>query len=72
MHFSRNDYESVVEVFNKLTELEMLGIDIEIIELIAISLLNTQDVNRGCYLINVLKENNYKLSISAIQACEIK
>lgn len=72
MHFSRNDHEGVVEVFDKLTELEMLGIDIEIIELIAISLLNTQDVNRGCYLINVLKENNYKLSISALQACEIK
>ena len=72
MHFSRNDFKSVVEVFNKLTELEMLGINIEIIELIMISLLNTNDINRGCYLASVLQENNYNISISALQACAIK
>ena len=69
MYFIRNDYKSVIEVYDKLNELNLTELRAPVVEFIAVSLLNRNDLTRGCYLAKALLEINQSLSPGVLRMC---
>lgn len=72
MLFKNSQFEDVIDVYDKLNDINMTALRANVIEFISISYLNTNDINRGCYLANILANNtNYNLSPDVRGVCRI-
>ena len=71
MYFKNSNYTKVITLYNDLVNRNILEFNPLIVEFIAISYLNTNNLTQGCSLARVLNDYNYKLSQSLLLACNI-
>ncbi len=71
MYFRNNEYSKVISLYDEMIILEMTDLKAVIIEFIAISYINTNNIQYGCYLAKQLDQANYNLSSSIAQVCNI-
>jgi tetratricopeptide (TPR) repeat protein len=71
MLFFENNYSKVISLYNDLNKINMTSLKADIIEFISISYVNLGDFEKGCYLGNVLNNNNYKMNSNLALACGI-
>ena len=69
MLFSQEKYREIINIYTFLNEMELTTLGLPVIEYIGLSYLNLQDVQRGCYLINLLRPYGYEVSESAKLIC---
>lgn len=69
MQFMLNEYQEVKAVYEKLTELKMTALKANIVEFIAISYINTNDIARGCNFAKLLEDYNYSVSPDVKAVC---
>lgn len=69
MQFRNNDYKGVIAAYDKLNDLKMTDLRGNIVEFIAISYLNTNNQQKGCYLANLLVNANYIVSADVSAVC---
>tara|TARA_B100000902_G_C27276159_1_gene898979 strand:- start:327 stop:1334 length:1008 start_codon:yes stop_codon:yes gene_type:complete len=67
--FSLEKYREIINIYNLLNEMKLTTFGLPVIEYIGLSYLNLQDVERGCYLINLLKPYGYEVSETANLIC---
>lgn len=71
MYFFENNYSQVLSIYDELNQIDMTSLKANTIEFISISYVNLGDFEKGCYLSNILNNNNYKMSPSLALACGI-
>ena len=71
MHFRNGDYKEVVDIYSFLNENNAVSLKAVIIEFIAISYVNLNDLKSGCSLALTLKNNNYNISSGLTSRCNI-
>ena len=71
MLFRNENLSEVISVYDTLNEMNMTNLSANVIEFISISYVNTGDVQRGCYLANILNNVDYFVSPSLKNACKI-
>ena len=71
MHFRNGDYKEVVDIYSFLNENNAVSLKAVIIEFIAISYVNLNDLKSGCSLALTLKNNNYNISSGLASRCNI-
>lgn len=62
MLYTQNKYTEIIDIYEKLNDLDMTTIGLPTIEYIGISYLNLNDIQNGCYLIKLLEPYNYNIS----------
>lgn len=71
MYFKNSNYTKVISLYNDLVNRNILDFNPVIVEFIAISYLNTNNLIQGCSLARVLNDYKYKLSEGLSIACDI-
>jgi hypothetical protein len=71
MQFRVQDYEAVINLYDKLNEIKMTNLRGDIIEFISISYINTGNRSRGCYLANILNDVNYSIRPDVKVICRL-
>ena len=71
MYFQNHEYSKVISLYDELNDRKMTNISGLIIEFIAISYVNTNNIPFGCYLADQLNQANYKLSQPIALTCNI-
>lgn len=67
--FSLEKYREIINIYTLLNEMKLTTLGLPVIEYIGLSYLNLQDLERGCYLINILKPFGYEVSENAKLIC---
>ncbi len=67
--FRQNMYSDVIEVYDRLNELNMTRLQTIPIEFISISYLNLNDLGKGCYLAKILNDSGHQLSPEVVRVC---
>ena len=70
MLFFQQSYSDVIENYKILQTLGLNTVTYKTVELIAISYLNLNDIQNGCYLAQVLKDGKRKYSPSIDLVCK--
>jgi tetratricopeptide (TPR) repeat protein len=69
MYFLNDKFKEVIEIYDDLNRNGNTQLKASVIEYIIISYLNLQDLGKGCYLAELLLENNVNLSSSVLNVC---
>ena len=69
MYFLTDQFKQVIEAYDELNRQGNTQLKASVIEYIIISYLNLQDLGKGCYLAELLLENNVNLSSSVLNVC---
>ena len=69
MYFLNDQFKEVIETYDELNRKGNTKLKADVIEYIIISYLNLQDLRKGCYLAELLLENNVNLSSSVLNVC---
>jgi len=70
MLFFEEKHTDVIDTYLTLNELEMTSFKYKTIELIALSYLNINNIQAGCYLAGILKDNNQEYSDTIDLVCK--
>ena len=71
MLFFQQNYSEVIENYLILgSYLDQLTVRYTTVEMVAISYLNLNDIRNGCYLAQILRNNNRKYSASIDSVCK--
>jgi uncharacterized membrane protein YukC len=68
-NFLNDKFKEVIEIYDDLNRNGNTQLKASVIEYIIISYLNLQDLGKGCYLAELLLENNVNLSSSVLNVC---
>lgn len=71
MYFKNGNYNDVVNVYDFLNENNAVNLKAIVVEFIAISYVNLNDLQSGCSLALTLKNNNYNISSGLALRCNI-
>lgn len=71
MYFKEGKFEKVIELYDELVENDMTNVNAIIVEFIAISYVNINNLQFGCNLSQQLNSAGYKLSPSLALVCNI-
>ena len=71
MHFKNGDYKEVVDIYTFLDKNNVVNLKAIVVEFIAISYVNLNDLQSGCSLAQTLKNNNYNISSGLASRCNI-